>query len=88
VNISFRTANGVPTPVLKGTFVFGLPDGWSSESRDFSCDAVMAGNECRLDLTYAPTAATSTSILRFDYLYFDIFGLPRAGNVDIEYRAT
>jgi hypothetical protein len=88
VSINFRTANSVPTPVLTGTFGLGLPDGWSSASRDFSCDAVMAGNECQLDLAYAPTAVSPTRILKFNYLYFDIFGVPRTGNIEIEYRAT
>jgi hypothetical protein len=44
----------------------------------------MAGNECQLDLAYAPTAVSPTRILKFNYLYFDIFGVPRTGNIEID----
>jgi hypothetical protein len=64
-----------------------LPAGWSGPTT-FTCKLVMAGSACVLNLTYAPTAADSGSLV-VNYVYVDNANLSKApgGSVTISYQA-
>lgn len=64
-----------------------LPAGWSGPTT-FTCKLVMAGSACVLNLTYAPTAADSGSLI-VNYVYVDNANLSKApgGSVTISYQA-
>jgi hypothetical protein len=65
-----------------------LPDGWSGPL-DLSCAVVSTGNGCVLNLTYAPTAVASGTLV-VNYIFVDDAKVPRTpgGSVSIAYAAT
>jgi hypothetical protein len=87
-SISFTSSDGQS---ITGFGISGslgvLPAGWSGPTT-FTCKLVMAGSACVLNLTYAPTAADSGSVL-LNYVYVDNAGLSKApgGSVTILYQA-
>ena len=88
VNITFTTDDGNPASNLSVTSDLGaLTGGWSSAAGGFACANVSTGTGCNLGLTYAPTAA-ATSTLSITYKYNDDSGTPKTGSVNIPYRAT
>jgi len=68
-----------------------MPLGWSGPDA-FVCAAVSTGNSCVLNLTYAPTAASSgIQTLTLSYVFVDNASIPRTGpdlTVVIPYIAT
>ena len=88
VNITFTTDDGNPASNLSVTSdLSALTGGWSSAAASFACANVSTGTGCNLGLTYAPTAA-ATSTLSITYKYNDDSGTPKTGSVNIPYRAT
>jgi hypothetical protein len=88
VNITFTTDDGNPASNLLVTSdLSALSSGWSSAAGSFACANVSTGTGCNLGLTYAPTAA-ATGTLSVTYSYDDDSGTPKAGSVNIPYRAT
>ena len=86
VAVTFTTDDGTPAPGLYlTTNLAGLPAGWSSASKSFSCSSVGTGNGCQLHLTYAPTALTRGSVT-LNYAYGS--GGTRTGSLNLEYAAT
>jgi hypothetical protein len=87
VNITFTTDDGNLANNLSVTSPLGaLPSGWSSAVGSFTCANVSTGTSCVLGLTYAPTAA-ATSTLSLTYSYNDDSGTPKTGSVSIPYTA-
>jgi hypothetical protein len=64
-----------------------LPAGWSSASPNFACALVQTGNACQLNLSYAPTAYTTTGTLMVGYSYKNNAGQTKTGTFSIPYRA-
>jgi hypothetical protein len=88
VSITFASSDGRS---ITGFGISGslstLPTGWSGPTA-FTCKLVMAGSACVLNLTYAPTATDSGSII-VNYVYVDNANLSKApgGSVTITYQA-
>ena len=88
VAVTFTTDDGGPASGLKLTSsLTGLPAGWSSASKTFSCGSVSTGNGCQLHLTYAPTALTGGT-LSLSYSYTNSAGAAMSGFLNIVYAAT
>jgi hypothetical protein len=64
-----------------------LPADWSSSAGSLSCANVSTGSTCQLNLTYAPTAAASGTLI-LNYSYNDDSATPKTGSVSIPYSAT
>ena len=64
-----------------------LPSGWSATGSSFTCASVSTGNGCQLNLTYAPTAAT-TGTVTLGFSYRDSAGTAKTGTLNIPYTAT
>jgi hypothetical protein len=89
VSITFTTddgnaANGL---TVAAADLAALPSGWSSASRQFSCDSVTTGNGCQLQLKFAP-ASLGGGALALRYNYIDSSGAPNSGLAEIAYAAT
>ncbi|HEX4152371.1 MAG TPA: hypothetical protein VHY75_09220 [Steroidobacteraceae bacterium] len=87
-SITFTSSDGLAITGFGITGTLGvLPAGWSGPST-FTCKLVMAGSACVLDLTYAPTALGSGSLV-VNYEYVDNASLSKApgGSVTIAYQA-
>jgi hypothetical protein len=64
-----------------------LPAGWSGPAR-FACATVSTGNGCVLNLSYAPTAAGSGTLI-INYVVVDNAGLARTdGSLSVDYVAS
>lgn len=65
-----------------------LPEGWSGPDA-FTCTSAGSGNECVLNLTYAPSAVESGT-LTLNYIYVDSAGIRQTpgGSLSIPYVAT
>ena len=65
-----------------------LPESWSGPDA-FTCTSAGSGNECVLNLTYAPSAAESGT-LTLNYIYVDSAGIRQTpgGSLSIPYVAT
>jgi hypothetical protein len=65
-----------------------LPEGWSGPDA-FTCTSAGSGNECVLNLTYAPSA-TESGTLTLNYIYVDSAGVRQTpgGSLSIPYVAT
>ncbi len=76
VSIVFTSSDGRPTTGFAITGSLGaLPAGWSGPS-SFVCASVSTGNDCVLNLTFAPTAAGS-GMLTLPYEFVDNAAQPR-----------
>jgi hypothetical protein len=64
-----------------------LPTGWTSAANSLSCASVTTGTGCQLQLSYAPTAAT-TGTLSIGYSFTSNTGDPKTANVSIPYTTT
>jgi hypothetical protein len=86
--VTFTTDDGRPATALQLTSdLTALPADWSSTNSSFACSGLSSGNGCQLQLTYAPAAAgTGTLVLRYSYL--NNAGEAKTGSVSIPYRAT
>ena len=86
--VTFTTDDGRPATALKLTSdLTALPVGWSSTNSSFACSGLSSGNGCQLQLTYAPAAAgTGTLVLK--YSYRNNAGELKSGSLGIPYRAT
>jgi hypothetical protein len=88
VSITFASSDGRS---ITGFGISGslgtLPTGWSGPA-NFTCKLVMAGSACVLNLTYAPTATDSGSLV-INYVYIDNANLSKApgGSVTVSYQA-
>jgi len=88
VVVTFTTDDGRLATLLDLTSsLAALPAGWSSTAGSFTCTSLSSGNGCQLTLTYAPTAA-STGTLMLQYAYSNNAGEPKTGSVSILYTAT
>ena len=88
VSISFTSSDGLAITGFGVSGTLGtLPAGWSGPAT-FTCKLVMAGSGCVLNLTYAPSAPDSGSLV-VDYIYVDNANLSKApgGSVTIAYQA-
>src|ERR1022692_2826154 len=89
ISITFTSSDGL---AMTGFDISGslgnLPAGWSGPST-FGCSLVSTGSGCVLNLTYAPTAVGSGTLV-LNYVYIDNANIPRApgGTVTIPYAAT
>ncbi len=87
-SITFTSSDGRSITGFGVSGTLGLlPAGWSGPAT-FTCKLVMAGSACVLNLTYAPTAADSGSLV-LNYVYVDNANLSKApgGSVTIAYQA-
>jgi hypothetical protein len=88
VAIGFTTDDGRrDSNLVMTTNLSGLPAGWHSGSKSFSCGSVSTGNGCQLGLTYAP-AALGSGMLRLNYAYDDDAGNQQTGTLNVPYAAT
>jgi hypothetical protein len=88
VSVTFTTDDGRPATALQLTSsLTALPAGWSSTATSFSCSGLSSGNGCQLNLTYAPGAPGSGTLI-LSYSYENNAGEPKTGSVNIAYRAT
>jgi len=88
VMVTFTTDDGRPATALQLTTSLSLlPAGWSSTATSFSCSGLSSGSGCQLPLTFAPTAPSSGT-LALAYTYLNNAGQPKAGSLNIAYRAT
>ena len=89
ISITFTSSDGLAITgfEISGT-LSNLPAGWSGPGI-FTCSSVSTGSGCVLNLTYAPTAIDSGSLV-ITYVYIDNANIPRApgGTVTIPYAAT
>jgi hypothetical protein len=86
--VTFTTDDGNPASLLAITSGLNpLPAGWSASSGAFKCATVSAGTACTLTLAYAPTIATTASMLTLGYSYLNDAGYPSTGSVSIAYSA-
>jgi hypothetical protein len=88
VSITFTSSDGRPTTGFAITGSLGaLPAGWSGPGT-FVCASVSTGNDCVLNLTFAPTAAGS-GMLTLAYEFVDNAAQPRTEfSLTIPYAAT
>ncbi len=89
IGITFTSSDGLAITGFEISGSLGnLPTGWSGPST-FACSLVSAGSGCVLNLTYAPTAVDSGSLV-INYVYIDNANIPRApgGTLTIPYAAT
>jgi hypothetical protein len=88
VSITFTSndGNAISGFAVSGTLAT-LPAGWSGPG-SFSCASVSTGSGCVLNLTYAPTAVASSTLV-IDYVFIDNATTPNTGgSVTIAYAAT
>jgi hypothetical protein len=88
VSVAFTTDDGnAATAFSVSSALNALPAGWSAAVPSLSCASVSSGNSCVLNLTYAPTAAASGSVM-LNFGYTDNAGAAKTGSVLIPYTAT
>jgi hypothetical protein len=88
VSVTFTTDDGKPaTALYLTTNLTALPAGWTSASTTFNCGSVSTGSGCQLQLTYAPAALTSGTLI-LNYSYTDGAGAAKTGSLNIAYAAT
>jgi hypothetical protein len=88
VSITFTSndGNAISGFAVSGTLAT-LPAGWSGPG-NFTCASVSTGSGCVLNLTYAPTAVDSGTLI-IDYVYIDNATTPTTGgSVTVTYTAT
>lgn len=89
ISITFTSSDGLSTTGfgISGSLGSVLPAGWSGPTT-FTCALVATGSDCVLNLTYAPTAADSGTVV-LNYVYVDNAGLSKApgGSVTVTYQA-
>lgn len=86
--VTFTTDDGNPASMLAVTTGLNpLPAGWSAPSNAFTCATVSAGSACTLTLTYAPTIASTATMLTLGYSYLNDAGNTGTGSVSIAYSA-
>jgi hypothetical protein len=88
VSITFTSndGNAISGFAVSGTLAT-LPPGWSGPG-NFTCASVSTGSGCVLNLTYAPTAADSGTLI-INYVFIDNATTPNTGgSVTIAYAAT
>jgi hypothetical protein len=88
ISITFTSSDG---SAISGFGVSGtlatLPAGWSGPG-SFTCASVSTGSGCVLNLTYAPSAAASGTLI-VNYVFVDNATMPSTGgSVTIAYAAT
>jgi hypothetical protein len=87
-SVTFTSSDGL---AITGFGISGslgtLPAGWSGPST-FTCALVAGGSGCVLNLTYAPTAADSGTLV-INYVYVDNANVAKApgGSVTLAYQA-
>jgi hypothetical protein len=88
VAIVFDTDDGrVATALQVTSGLSALPAGWSAAAPSFSCATVSSGSGCQLNLTYAPGAAASGTLM-LGYSYKNNASQTKTGTISIPYRAT
>jgi hypothetical protein len=88
VSITFTSndGNAISGFAVSGTLAT-LPAGWSGPG-NFTCASVSTGSGCVLNLTYAPTAVDSGTLI-VNYVFIDNATTPNTGgSVTIAYAAT
>jgi hypothetical protein len=88
VSITFTSndGNAISGFAVSGTLAT-LPAGWSGPG-NFTCASVSTGSGCVLNLTYAPTAVDSGTLI-INYVFIDNATTPNTGgSVTIAYAAT
>jgi hypothetical protein len=86
VMVTFTTDDGNIAGGLSAD-LSALPLGWTAPASSFSCASVSVGSTCQVALTYAPTAAAS-STLAFGFSYVNSAGAAKTGTVSIPYTAA
>lgn len=86
LSIPFNASESVTLSNLTVTGLASLPAGWSAPSA-FTCTAVNTGDGCVLNMTFAPTGATSGT-LTLSYTYSDGSGAAQSGSLIIPYSST
>jgi hypothetical protein len=86
VPVAFTSSDGKPLSNLSVN-IASLPAGWSATAATFTCATVTTGNGCLLNLTFAPTTA-STGTLTLGYTYTNNAGVAKTGTVTIPYTST
>jgi hypothetical protein len=88
LSIVFASSDGRPMTGFDGSEALAtLPAGWSGPAR-FACATVSTGNGCVLNLSYAPTAAGSGTLI-INYVVVDNAGLARTdGSLSVDYVAS
>ncbi len=88
ISITFTSSDG---RAISGFGISGslgtLPAGWSGPTT-FACASVSTGSGCVLNLTFAPVAVGSGTLI-LDYVFVDNATVPNtSGSLNIVYRAT
>jgi hypothetical protein len=86
VTVTFVTDDGNIAGGLTAD-LSALPADWSAPASSFSCASVSGGTPCQMSLTYAPTAAAS-STLAIGFSYVNSAGTTKTGTVSIPYSAA
>jgi hypothetical protein len=87
LSITFNSSDTHPlTSLSVTTDLRQLPAGWSGPT-SFSCANVTTGSGCVLNLTYAPTGASSGTF-NIDYRYTNDLGQAKTGRESIAYSST
>lgn len=86
VTVTFVTDNTLAATNFSANLAT-LPAGWTSAANSLSCASVTTGTGCQLQLSYAPTAATSGT-LSIGYTFTSNTGDAKTGNVSIPYTTT
>jgi hypothetical protein len=86
VTVTFTTDDGNFASGLSAD-LSTLPLGWTAPAGSLTCASVSVGTTCQVVLTYAPTAAAS-STLAFGFNYVNSAGTAKTGTVSIPYSAA
>jgi hypothetical protein len=87
VGITFTTDDGATATGLSITSgLSALPAGWSGPAT-FTCASVSTGSGCVLNVTYAPKAVASGTLM-LSYAYKNNSGTAKTGSIGIAYSAT
>jgi hypothetical protein len=87
VSVTFTTDDSRQATALNITNDLSmLPAGWSAAGNSFTCSGLSTGTGCQLNLSYAPPAYTSGTLM-LNYSYQNNAGLTKTGTVNIPYRA-
>ncbi len=86
VVVTFNTDDGNFASALSAD-LSALPLGWTAPASSLACASVSVGATCQVSLTYAPTAAAS-STLAFGFSYVNSAGTAKSGTVSIPYTAA
>jgi hypothetical protein len=88
VTVTFVTDNTqAATNFSVTTSLAGLPTGWTSAANSLSCGSVTTGTGCQLQLSYAPTAATSGT-LAIGYSFTSTTGDTKIATASIPYTTA